>query len=54
MVLLLYEHRPLLDDIEGIGIIALVEDHLSLLIGLGETGTGEGVLLLLSQFLEEG
>jgi hypothetical protein len=54
VVLLLDENGALLDDIEGVGIIALVEDHLSLLVGFSEAGTGEGVLLLLREFLEEG
>ena len=54
VVLLLDEHRPLLDDIKRIGIIALIEDDLTLLVGLSETGGSQGVFLVLSEILEEG
>lgn len=53
MVLFLDEDCALLDDIEGIGIIALIEDNLSFLISLSETGTGKCILLFLRKFLEK-
>lgn len=54
VVLLLDEDGAFLDDVEGVGVVALVEDDLSLLVGLGEAGGGERVLLLLGELLEEG
>lgn len=52
--LLLDEDGAFLDDVEGVGVVALVEDDLALLVGLGEAGGGEGVLLVLVELLEEG
>jgi hypothetical protein len=54
MILFFDEHCTLFDDIEGIGIIALVEDNLAFLISFSEAGTGKGILLFLCKLLEEG
>lgn len=46
MVFLFDEDSTLLDDVERVGIIALVENDLSLFIGLSEASGGKCVLLL--------
>lgn len=43
-----------LDHVEGIGVIAFVEDDLPLFVGLGVAGRSEGVFLLLGELAEEG
>jgi hypothetical protein len=53
MVFLGYYHCPLLYYIEGIRIIALIEDYLSFFIGLGMAGGSKSVFLLLSELTKE-
>ena len=54
MVFLLDSDSSFLDDVEGVGIIALVEDDLSLFVSLGQTTTCQCIFLILSQVLKEG
>jgi hypothetical protein len=54
MVLLLDSDSSLLDNVERVGIIALVEDDLSLFVSLCQTTTCQCILLILSQVLKEG
>lgn len=54
MVFFLDEDGSFLDDVEGISIISLIENNLSLLVGLGKAGGGQCVFLFLGEFLEEG
>jgi hypothetical protein len=44
---LLDDHGALLDDVEGVGVVASIEDDLSFLVGLSEAGRGKGILLVL-------
>ncbi len=53
MVFLGYYHCPLLYYIEGICIIALIEDYLPFFIGLGMAGGSKSVFLLLSELTKE-
>ena len=51
---LLYENDAVFDDVEGVGVISLVEDQLSFVVGFCETGGCDGVLLLFREIFEEG
>lgn len=42
-----------MDYVEWIGIVALVKYDLAFLVSLGEAATGDGIFLILGQFLEE-
>lgn len=42
------------DDVEGVGVVSLVENQLSFVVGFCETGGCDGVFLLFSQIFEEG
>lgn len=53
MIFLGYYHCPLLYYIEGICIIALIEDYLPFFIGLGMAGGSKSVFLLFSELTKE-
>jgi hypothetical protein len=42
-----------LDDVEGVGVVALVENGLFFFVGFGETAASKGILLVLGQIFEE-
>jgi len=53
LILLFDLHSAFLDNVEGVGIIALVKYDLFLFVCLSEAAASDGILLVLGQVLEK-